>query len=173
MLRRAVCSLASSSHHFASYFPGCFLDSCVQASGYMLSGLDVFLIFAVSHNPFVPFRKSCTLEMVSCGPSPLLRKIDTPRFVPHVIDTFFTDNLCCRLSLSHHVDVFQWDRKCFIICFVKLSSRFFMMSTNKIHTWTTNLLLCFPFCHLPLRSQHLLARGFPLLLMVVWDDQEV
>ena len=36
--------------------------------------------------------------------------------------------------LSHHVDVFQWDRECFIIWFVNILSRFFTMSVDEIST---------------------------------------
>ena len=43
----------------------------------------------------------------------------------------FRDIVCTRLSLSHYVDVFQWDRECFIIWAVKLQTRFFMMSKYK------------------------------------------
>ena len=50
-----------------------------------------------------------------------LREIDTLCFGSHIIDSIFGDvvDISC---FSHHVDVFQWDRECFIIWLVKLWS---------------------------------------------------
>ena len=63
--------------------------------------------------------------------SALLRKIDTLRFSPYIIVFIYTymlrDIVYTRVSLSHQVDVFQWDRECVIIWVVKASIEFFMM----------------------------------------------
>ena len=72
--------------------------------------------------PLVSFRKSCSVDLESCSPSPLLTKSDILRFGPYVIDKIFGDTVHIRLSLSHYVDVFQWDQECFIICIVETSN---------------------------------------------------
>ena len=87
----------------------------------------------------------------------------------------FRDIVYTRLSLSHCVDVFQWDRQCSIIWIVKLQSRFFLMSIDKFstHAWTTNLLFCSPFCRRLRFQRHLLTQSLLPLWMMVLDDWKV
>ena len=78
------------------------------------------------------------------------------------------------VQVSHHVDVFQWERECFIIWIVKASNEVLRgVDRSILHSWTTNLLFCFPHCRFLRFQRHLLARDFPPLSMVVLDDWEV
>ena len=114
LLRRAVCSLALSSAHSAIHvsFLGYVCPSFRSITVWYGSLLD---LFRSSTYPLVSFKKPCTKDC------PLLRQIDTLRSGPHVIDNIFRKNVYTRLSLSHYVDVFQWDRECFMIPIVKAS----------------------------------------------------
>ena len=69
--------------------------------------------------------------MESCGPSQLLRESDTIRFGPQITGNMCRDIVYIRLSLSHHVDVFLWDREICITKVVKLQRKFIMMSINQ------------------------------------------
>ena len=82
----------------------------------------------------------------------------TPFASVHISLIIFKDIVYTRLSLSHHVDVFQCDQKCVIVCVVKLQSRIFIF--QKLPIWTANLLLYFLLCRLLRFQQHLVARGF-------------
>ena len=57
---------------------------------------------------------------------PLHTNSDTILLSPNVIDNFSKDTVETRLSLHHHVDVFQWDREGFILSLVLLETRFFI-----------------------------------------------
>ena len=84
------------------------------------------------------------------------------------------DMVDTRLSLSHHVDVFQWDRECFIVWAVKLQTWFFMMSREKFSSPGPRIFCSASFFFRLLRLQrHLLAQCDLPLSMMVLEDQEV
>ena len=144
LLRRAACSLALSPAHSAnSFLFFCSLNNGVQASGQILSGLVVFWIFVG-----LPFTHLCPSRS-------LVRRIwnlavavhSSARVTPFASnhESLIVCSETCfffRLSLSHHVDVFQWDRECFIIWVVKLQTTFFMMSMNKFSTHRPRIFCC-------------------------------
>ena len=100
--------------------------NCLECFFWIFVGLPL--------KPLVSCRMLCTQDLESCSSSPLLRKIDILRFGPYIIDNMFRDIVETRLSLSHYVDVSQWDLECFIISVIKLQTRFFTMSKNIFST---------------------------------------
>ena len=58
------------------------------------------------------------------------------------IDKIFTDIVFTRLKWSHDVDVFQWDRTCFIIWVVKHQTGLLMMSTKNFSTHRARIFCC-------------------------------
>ena len=94
ILRRAACSLA----HSAICFSFSFLENIIQAW---------FSIY-----PLVSFRKSCTSDQEPFSPSPVLRKSDTLRMSPCIIDNMFRNIGDTRVSQCYPVNAFQWDLEC-------------------------------------------------------------
>ena len=144
---------------FCNFFVFWIIVSSLRTFSVRSGSLLYFL--RSSFYPHVSFMKSCAYHLRSCSPNPLLRKIDTLRFGPSVIDHMFREIL----------DVFQWDRECFIIWVVKLQTRFFMMSIEKFSILGPQI-FCFAslFCRRLRIQHHLLAQGFPPLSMIVLDD---
>ena len=79
----------------------CFLDTCVQALGHLLSGLAVFWMFV---------GLSCT-HLYRSGN--LVRTIWNLAVPLHASERLFREMVYARLSLSNYVDVFRWDREWF------------------------------------------------------------
>ena len=63
-------------------------------------------------------------------------------FVSVIIDEMFTDILYIRLRLFHHVDVFQWNRQCSIVCVVNLHDVLHYVDGEIVHSWIMNFILC-------------------------------
>ena len=89
---------------------------CLQFSTFScpFCNFDFFELCGLPCTHLYPSGSLVRRNLDSYSPSPLLRKIDTLRLGPHFIDNMLRDIVETRLSLSHHVDVFHWDRECFI-----------------------------------------------------------
>ena len=80
-------------------WPGRLLDLCG-------SSIHPFTFF---RNPFL------SKDLESCRLRSDLTEIDILRFCPYVLGRILRDIVHIHTCLSHHVDVFEWDRECFSI----------------------------------------------------------